>query len=522
MGRHFSAQRDEGYSLNVNLLGEAVLGEEEAARRRARTLELIDRDDIGYVSVKVSSIASQIDLWAFDDELERIQDRLRELFRRSAASSPPTFVNLDMEEYRDLELTVAAFTTVLVEPEFDRLDAGVVLQAYLPDSFGVLQRLVEWATARHETRGGEIKIRLVKGANLAMERVDAAIHGWNQAPYGTKAEVDANYKRCVDWVLTPERTRGVRIGLGSHNLFDVAWTHLLATSRGLADRVEFEMLQGMAPSQQRIVRSVTGGLLLYTPVVGRDDFDVAISYLFRRLEENAAPENFLRHLLTLRPGTDDFDEQAKRFRAAVTGRDEVVTRSRRTDLPEVPLGEFANQPDSDPTIESTRAWIRELRNQEWSAASAPVTDDPTEVDRIVAEARAAQSDWWAIGSSKRRRVLRRVAAELDQRRGDLLVAMSHEARKTFADADAEVSEAVDFARWYAQRGSRPGSAHRCRVLAAGRRGRGATVELPRGDTGGRCSGRAGGRKRCRVQARPRDSQVCRDRGRSLLGRRRSG
>lgn len=452
MGRHFSARRGEGYSLNVNLLGEAVLGEEEAARRRARTMELIDRDDIGYVSVKVSSIASQIDLWAFDDELERIRDRLRELFRRSAASSPPTFVNLDMEEYRDLELTVDAFTTVLGEPEFDRLDAGLVLQAYLPDSFGVLQRVVDWASARHRSSGGDIKIRLVKGANLAMERVDAAMHGWNQSPYGTKAEVDANYKRCVEWVLTPEHTRGVRVGLGSHNLFDVAWTHLLAMRRGVADRVEFEMLQGMAPSQQRIVRSATGDLLLYTPVVGRDDFDVAISYLFRRLEENAAPDNFLRHLLTLRPGTEDFDEQAGRFRAAVGERNEVATQSRRAALPDVALGEFANQPDSDPTLESTRAWIRELRGRTWSPPSRPVIDDPSEVDRIVVAARAAQADWWALGAGRRRRILRRVAAELDRRRGDLLVAMAHEARKTFAESDAEVSEAIDFARWYAERG----------------------------------------------------------------------
>jgi RHH-type proline utilization regulon transcriptional repressor/proline dehydrogenase/delta 1-pyrroline-5-carboxylate dehydrogenase len=452
MDRHFAAHRAQGYRLNVNLLGEAVLGEEEAARRRARTVELIDRDDIVYVSVKVSAIASQIDMWAFDDELVRIQDRLRELFAHSAESSPATFVNLDMEEYRDLELTVAAFTTVLAEPELGALDAGIVLQAYLPDSLGVLQRLVTWATDRHERFGGETKIRLVKGANLAMERVDAAMHGWYQAPYPTKAEVDANYKRCVDWALHPDRMTGVRIGIGSHNLFDVAWAHLLAKRRGLVERVEFEMLQGMAPALQRIVRGATGDLLLYTPVVRPDDFDVAIGYLFRRLDENTGPENFLTHVLTLESGSPEFVEQERRFRESVARRDEVATGSRRTTVPEAALGEFANQPDSDPTLDPTREWIRELRGRAWEPPSVPLVEDAAAIELIVAEVRAAQPDWWAIGASRRRRILRRAAGELERRRGDLLVAMAREGHKTFSEGDPEVSEAIDFARWYAQTG----------------------------------------------------------------------
>ncbi len=165
--------------------------------------------------------------------LKRIEERLRELYLHAASTSPPTFVNLDMEEYRDLELTICAFMKLLDEPELRSIEAGIVLQAYLPDTFPALQRLTEWANQRQKTAGGEIKIRLVKGANLAMEKVDAALHGWNQAPYETKMEVDANYKRCLDWVLNAEQMNGIRIGLASHNLFDVAWTHLLAEERGV-------------------------------------------------------------------------------------------------------------------------------------------------------------------------------------------------------------------------------------------------------------------------------------------------
>ena len=449
---HHAERRSEGFALNVNLLGEAVLGDREAERRFEETLRLIEDPEVDYVSIKVSAIASQINLWAFDHTLGRIKDRLRVLYRRASDTSPSTFVNLDMEEYRDLELTIRAFTELLDESDLSGLEAGIVLQAYLPDSFDALRRLTEWAQLRRATGGAEIKVRLVKGANLAMERVEAEVHGWAQAPYTTKAEVDANYKRCVDWALRPGHADAVRIGLASHNLFDVAWTHLLAEQRGVADRIEFEMLQGMAPAQARSVRDASDGLLLYTPIVGRADFDVAISYLFRRLEENAAPENFLHHLFTLRPGTPEFAEQADRFRESVTMRWAVGTAPRRgAELVEVPEIGFANQPDTDPSMASTRTWLASLSDRRPAPTATSATTSVAEIDATVAGVRAAQVAWSARPASERRQVLRRVADELMARHDDLLVTMAHEAGKTLPEADPEVSEAVDFARWYAER-----------------------------------------------------------------------
>ena len=455
---HLARRRLEGYTLNVNLLGEAVLGEAEASRRFERTLALVEDPEVDYVSVKVSAIVSQLNLWAFDHTLTRVKDRLRILYQRAAvAPAPtgrPTFVNLDMEEHRDLELTLRAFTELLDEPDLRDVDAGIVLQAYLPDAFGALQRITAWAGPRKDAGGGEVKVRLVKGANLAMERVDAALHGWVQAPYDTKAEVDANYKRCVDWALRPVHTRAVRIGLASHNLFDVAWAHLLAEARGVADRVEFEMLQGMVPAQARTVLDDTGELLLYTPIVGRRDFDVAVSYLFRRLEENSSDQNFLRHLFSLRPGTPEFDEQARLFRAAVAGRWDLVDLPRReTERPPSGDGLFRNHPDTDPTLPATRARVASVSARPFEPAHTPVITTVEALDAEVAMARRAQESWGSRPAVERCDVLRRVADELVARHDDLMVAMTHEASKTWTEAEPEVGEAVDFARWYAERAS---------------------------------------------------------------------
>jgi RHH-type proline utilization regulon transcriptional repressor/proline dehydrogenase/delta 1-pyrroline-5-carboxylate dehydrogenase len=121
----------------------------------------------------------------------------------------------------------------------------------------------------------------------------------------------------LDWALTPEHTHAVKIGVAGHNLFDVAHAWLLARSRGVDDRIDFEMLLGMAAQQADAVAHTVGGLLLYAPVVHPKHFDVAISYLMRRLQENAADEDFLSAAFELTERPDLFEREKARFLASV-------------------------------------------------------------------------------------------------------------------------------------------------------------------------------------------------------------
>ncbi len=120
--------------MNINLLGEAVLGQREAARRLAGTEQLLARPDVDYVSIKVSATVPPHSPWAFNEAVDHIEQSLLPLFSYAAASPAKKFINLDMEEYRDLDLTIAVFTRLLDRTEMLDLEAGIVLQAYLPDA----------------------------------------------------------------------------------------------------------------------------------------------------------------------------------------------------------------------------------------------------------------------------------------------------------------------------------------------------------------------------------------------------
>ena len=483
-GKAVSEIRKDGHRLNINLLGEAVLGEEEADKHLEDTVRLLRRKDVDYVSIKASSIASQISMWGFEESVDYVVNRLIPLYTEAAqAPAGSKFINLDMEEYGDLRLTIAVFKKLLSLPETKHYEGGIVIQAYLPDALAAVQELTEFAAARVADGGAGIKIRLVKGANLAMEHVHGDIHDWPVVTCESKEASDANYKRVLHWLLTPERMVGVRLGVAGHNLFDIAFAHLLGVERGVhnvdgADRLEFEMLQGMAAEQQGPISEDVGQLLLYVPAVRPAEFDVAISYLVRRLEENAARENFMSGIFELSvdeqgQGSEVFRREAERFHSSIASLGEILERDGETapapqhtqdraaeqhhDAGDYSGGipEFRNEPDTDPALEANQRWAEEVVERatpEWLAGqSLPQKLDTAEVDSLVAGARSAAEQWAARPAAERAAVLYRAADIMASRRGHLASIAAAEVGKSVAQSDPEISEAIDFLRYYAHR-----------------------------------------------------------------------
>lgn len=499
--KHILHRMETGVRVNINHLGEAILGEEEASHRLKIYLKDLARPEIEYISVKISTICSQLNLLAREETIEVLAERLRLLYRAASSyqytqkdgTKVPKFVNLDMEEYRDLGLTVEVFRKVLDEPEFFNVSGGIVLQAYLPDAYIYQQELTLWALQRTASGGGPIKIRLVKGANLAMEQLEARLKCWPQAPYVHKVDVDANFKRMLTYGCQPDHARSVRIGVASHNLFDIAYALLLRQENGVEEFVSFEMLEGMADPMQRVVQKLSSGMLLYCPVAHEYEFQYAVAYLVRRLDENTAPENFLRHAFSLIPGTRDWQQQASLFSLSCHAANSVSFKPRRVQnrLLEPPnledRSDFQNEPDTDWSLTQNCKWAEKmlhawkektydpiplvvdgqeiLPSSQNDVSSRPIRD-PSRRDVILGEmsqaslqtisqaldtAVSVEEEWGAMSPKERSHILGEVAAHFRKRRGDLIGSMTAGGGKLVTEADIEVSEAIDFIEYYRRR-----------------------------------------------------------------------
>ncbi len=213
----------------------------------------------------------------------------------------------------------------------------------------------------------------------------------------------------------------------------------------------------------------------------------------RRLDENSGPDNFLTHSFALQVGTPGWAAESERFRASVADRVRPVVPTRRVQdrarsesgrgggrRRSAGSGAFVNEPDTDFSIAANREWIsghlqavrtEGLHDYRPVVAGRAMEGDAVEpgrdpsaggsvayrwagadvalVDEAVASARAAGAEWAGTPRADRQGVLGAVAETLARRRGRLLAVMAFDAAKTVREGDPEVSEAIDFAAYYA-------------------------------------------------------------------------
>ena len=507
--KHLATRFSEDIGQNVNLLGEVVLGNGEADKRYYSYLEALKEPDINYISVKISGIYAQTHALNYKECFPELIRRMSELYQ-AAIDNPyttpegvtrPKFINLDMEEYKDAHLTMKLFKEVLSLPQFKNYEAGIVVQAYLPDAWDFQSELLEFARKRVAEGGSPIKMRIVKGCNLDMENIVSDLRGWPNPVRPNKTEVDANYLHIIERGLKPENAKVLHIGMASHNLFTISYAYLLTQQyQTPKDCFCFEMLEGMANHVWRAQKKLGNHVILYTPVVKKEHFLNAISYLVRRMDENTAPDNFLTHSFSLKPDTKEWKELEQQFINAYNMKDTIThipTRTQDRNKPYVgqePQDEMLNEPDTDFDRFCNQEWVEKIFAKwksngqltgdkaawgDWKPGDVLPTQIGTELvynsdkvkyydrsqegDVLVCEmsrADKAQTEqilkiadedaggWRNTTIEERHQIMYKAANILGQMRGDLNGSMCAITGKTIEEADVEVSEGIDYCRFY--------------------------------------------------------------------------
>ncbi|ENR0323734.1 proline dehydrogenase family protein [Campylobacter upsaliensis] len=484
---HITKRKNEqNITLNVNLIGEEVLGEAESKYRMQKYEEALKSSYITYISIKITTIFSQINIIDFDYSKDEVVKRLDKLYalalEEQNRQGVSKFINLDMEEFRDLELTVAAFMESV--GKFD-IKAGIVLQAYIPDSYEYLKKLLAFSKERVLKGMQPIKIRFVKGANMESEETIASQRGWELPTFERKIDTDSNYNKMLDLVLEDENYKYINVGIASHNIFEIAYAYTRIKEAGASESFTFEMLEGMS-LQCSYELSKMHDLILYAPVCDEAHFNNAIAYLVRRLDENTSEDNFMRYFFNLKVGSKEWEEQKSLFLNALEGiktLDNTTHRKQnRTKIQDTPSSyitkTFTNESDTDFILSQNRLWAQNIKAkyenlQNYDVCPVALGLDFTKENLQSLEVKdkiqnrtigtaylagenelkaalevAKNSNFTQKSSDEIYSILAKVAELMRERRGDLIGIAALETGKTFLEIDPEVSEAIDFVEFY--------------------------------------------------------------------------
>lgn len=474
--------RKQSMAFTVDVLGEAVITEPEAqayldqylalmtqlteAAKRWSAVPQIDQANGRalpkvQVSVKLTAFYSQFDPLDVAGSQAKVSDRIRRLLRHGQQVGAA--VHFDMEQYRYKDATLATLKQLLLEEEFrDRSDIGVTLQAYLRDSYRDLKALIDWA----KQRGQPITVRLIKGAYWDQETITARQNHWPTPVYSHKSSTDANFERMTRLLL--ENHAHLYAAIGSHNVRSQAQAIAVAEALNIPQQhIEFQVLYGMADTLAAALARRGHRVRVYCPY---GDLIPGMAYLIRRLLENTANSSFLRQRVTDTAVEDLLAPPV--WGAGDADTDGVAPEKHRLS--------FQPAADTDYAIAATRtqaaaalAAVRpQLGQTYWplingeSVQTVTTLDsvnpsNPTEIVGIVgqvdidqaetaiAAAKQAFQTWSRTPATERADCLRRAADLLESRRHELNAWMVFEAGKPLQQADAEVSEAADFCRYYA-------------------------------------------------------------------------
>jgi RHH-type proline utilization regulon transcriptional repressor/proline dehydrogenase/delta 1-pyrroline-5-carboxylate dehydrogenase len=489
-------RRQEKIGFTVDLLGEAVVSEQEANEYAERCFHLLDglaertrdwTDPLGQntelfpvvnVSVKISALYSQMNPADPEDAIAHLAPKLRPILRR--AREVGAFINFDMESYAHKNTTLELFRTLFNEPEFrDWPHAGIVIQAYLRDAERDLTNLIEWG----RQRGTRFTVRLVKGAYWDYEKIKAAQNGWRVPVWLQKPESDANFEVCTRILLENESI--VTAAFGSHNVRSIAHAQAFAEQLGIdKSRFEFQLLYGMAGPIKRALVEMGYRVREYCPV---GELLPGMSYLVRRLLENTSNEGFLKAKFSDNAGPEQLLRDPRSLiggmrAGAPHSSSKAATHSRNGQSLATPPGDTY---ENSPLVNFVH---RTSQEQMWTALREmkaklgqkyPIVIDgqkiwtdnlidsinpssPTQVVGAVAEAHVEHAEqavtaakkafehWCRTSVEHRAELLERVATIMDRRRFELSALEVYEVGKPWAEADGDIREAIDFLLFYAQ------------------------------------------------------------------------
>jgi RHH-type proline utilization regulon transcriptional repressor/proline dehydrogenase/delta 1-pyrroline-5-carboxylate dehydrogenase len=461
----------EGMSYTLDLLGEATLSEKEADNYRDRYVSLIkylsagraQGDPVVDVSLKLSSLTPRFDPVCPEYASQEVRRRLHPILR--AAMETGSKVNIDMENYDLRDLTLSVFRDILEEESFRGYDGlGIVVQAYLADAEESLDGLLESLKSLNR----RVTIRLVKGAYWDREVILASQRNLPPPVFTMKEETDASFERLTLKLL--QNTDVANVAVASHNVRSIAKAVAACWEAKLAPgRFEVQQLYGMADPVKKALVDMKVPVRVYAPF---GEMLPGMAYLVRRILENSSNDSFLKRLFVDKTPVsrllqDPATALAEKIRADTPAkRDADVFIAE----PETEFHKDETRRTFDMALESVYQKLGKhypafIGGSEKLSAETFAATDPSDPSRVVGHvcratakmageamdsAVSAFGGWSSTPPQKRAETLLKAAQIMRERKFELAAWQTVEVGKTRREALADVDEAIDHIRFYAE------------------------------------------------------------------------
>lgn len=435
-----NAKSAKGYRVSYDMLGEGARTATQAehyVQAYAQAIDAIASAEAGgdifsrnSLSIKLSALHPRYSLTQRTRVLGELLPTLTHLMERAREAN--IMVAIDAEEASRLDIELELFTQLLEAPSLKGWNGvGFVVQAYQKRALGAVEYLAQ--LAKHH--GRTIPLRLVKGAYWDSEIKWAQMLGLPGYPVFTRKEhTDVSYLACAQKML--QHGACFYPQFATHNARTIASIMAMAGARR---DYEFQRLHGMGEKlHDLIVRDIPSRI--YAPVGAHKDL---LAYLIRRLLENGANTSFVNLLM---------DEQVPLAtllaNPVAVAREHGLTANPSIALPRHLYGE--SRLNSQGIDFGNLYALTQLQTALTAAVTPTTLTTPTDINAAMQRTQNAQPSWAASSVQQRAEVLNRAADMLEASRDALIAMLVHEAGKTLPDAIAEVREAADFCRYYAQ------------------------------------------------------------------------
>jgi RHH-type proline utilization regulon transcriptional repressor/proline dehydrogenase/delta 1-pyrroline-5-carboxylate dehydrogenase len=439
-----AAMEAKGFRYSYDMLGEAALTEDDAARYATAYEQAIiavgavakgeTLDDRPGISIKLSALHPRYTRSQRDRVLKELSPRLIAL--SELARTRNLGLNIDAEEADRLDLSLDLLETLCRHSAFSGWDGlGFVVQAYQKRAPFVLDHLIDLA----RRTGHRLMLRLVKGAYWDAEIKRAQGDGMVDFPVFTrKAHTDLSYLACARKLLAAGAA--VYPQFATHNALTMASVEAMAADYP-ASRYEFQCLHGMGEAlyETAMAETLAAPCRIYAPV---GTHETLLAYLVRRLLENGANSSFIRRL---GDGATPLGALLADPVAESCAQQPVGASHEKIVLPPklfAPARENSHGFDFSDEIALRQLAEALVLAPPPFAVPAATADDIENAFRVTQNVAP-----WPL--QERQTVLQRAAMSLEQNRPGLMALLVREGRKTLPDAAAEIREAVDFLRYYA-------------------------------------------------------------------------